>query len=72
MKTVLVTGGVRGIGESIALAFLEKGYRVCVSYSKDEENARAMKARGVEVYRADVSDEEAVKKLFEQIGTVDV
>ena len=72
MKTVLVTGGVRGIGESIALAFLEKGYRVCVSYSKDEENARAMKARGVEVYRADVSDEEAVKKLFAQIGTVDV
>ena len=39
MKTVLVTGGVRGIGKSIADAFKKKGYRVCVTYSKDEENA---------------------------------
>ena len=37
MKTVLVTGGTRGIGRSIALAFLKKGYRVCVTYSKDDE-----------------------------------
>ncbi len=72
MKTVLVTGGVRGIGKSIALAFLKKGYRVCVSYSKDEENAVAMKATGVEVYKADVRDEKQVQNLFAQIGTVDV
>ncbi len=72
MKTVLVTGGVRGIGKSIALAFEKKGYRVCVSYSKDEENARAMEERGFEVYRADVSKEEDVKELFEKLGAVDV
>ena len=40
MKTVLVTGGVRGIGEAIALAFLKKGYRVCATYSKDETSAK--------------------------------
>ena len=32
MKTVLITGGVRGIGKSIADAFAKKGYRVCVTY----------------------------------------
>ena len=57
MKTVLVTGGVRGIGKSIALAFLKKGYRVCVTYSKDEENAKIMQALGVETYKTDVSNE---------------
>ncbi len=72
MKTVLVTGGVRGIGKSIALKFLQKGYRVCVTYSKDEESAAQMRETGVEVYLADVSNEQAVKELFKKIGAVDV
>ena len=72
MKTVLITGGVRGIGAAIALAFLKKGYRVCATYSKDEENAKKIAAEGVEVFRADVAKEEDVKKLFAAIGRVDV
>ena len=72
MKTVLVTGGVRGIGASIALAFLKKGYRVCAAYSKDEESAKKISAQGVETYRADVSTESDVKALFVKIGKVDV
>lgn len=72
MKTVLVTGGVRGIGYAIACAFLKKGYRVCVSYSKDEQNAALAEAAGLEVYRASVADENAVVALFEKIGGVDI
>lgn len=72
MKTVLVTGGVRGIGASIALAFLKKGYRVVATYSKDEESAQKISALGVETYRADVSLESDVKELFKKIGDVDV
>lgn len=72
MKTVLITGGVRGIGKSIALAFVQKGYRVCVTYSKDEENAAKMQTQGVEVYRADVTDENAVQTLFQTLGKVDI
>lgn len=72
MKTVLVTGGVRGIGKAIALAFLKKGYRVCVTYSRDEENAEKTRALGVECYRADVSVEEEVLSLFKKIGEVDI
>lgn len=72
MKTVLVTGGVRGIGLSIAQAFQKKGYRVCVTYSKDEQSAEQARAIGLEAYLSDVSSENAVKSLFEKIGGVDV
>ena len=72
MKTVLVTGGVRGIGRSIALKFKEKGYRVCAVYSRDEESANELSAMGVEVYRADVSKENEVVALFQKVGEVDV
>lgn len=72
MKTVLVTGGVRGIGKSIALKFKGKGYRVCAVYSRDEEAAKAVSALGIEVYQADVSKENDVVALFQKIGVVDV
>ena len=63
---------MRGIGFAIAEAFLKKGYRVAVSYSKDEESAQRAKAVGCEVYRADVSKETEVVALFEKIGKVDI
>lgn len=72
MKTVLVTGGVRGIGLAIAKAFSKKGYRVYVTYSKDEKSAKAALESGLEVYRADVSKEDEVVSLFAKIGRVDV
>jgi len=67
-----VTGGVRGIGLAIAQAFQKKNYRVCVTYSKDEESAKAAQALGLEVYLADVRKESDVQALFEKIGGVDV
>ena len=72
MKTVLVTGGVRGIGLAIATAFLQKSYRVCVTYTKDEESAERAKALGLEVYRSSVENENEVQSLFAQIGEVDI
>lgn len=72
MKTVLVTGGVRGIGFAIACEYVKKGARVCVTYSKDEESANLAREAGLEVYRADVSKEEEVLSLFAQLKKVDV
>ena len=72
MKTVLITGGVRGIGKSFADAFAKKGYRVCVTYSKDEASASLAKEEGLEVYKADVSVETDVVALFKKIGGVDI
>ncbi len=72
MKKVLVTGGTRGIGRDIALTFLKKGYRVCVTYSKDEESASEAKALGLETYKTDVSKEGEVLSLFQALGNVDI
>ena len=72
MKTVLVTGGVRGIGKSVATAFMKKGYRVCVTYSHDEESATIAREEGFEVYKSDVAVEGDVVQLFQKIGKVDI
>lgn len=72
MKTILITGGVRGIGKAIALAFVKKGYRVCAVYSKDKQSAEEIEKLGVETYCADVSKEREVQALFAKIGKVDV
>ena len=72
MKTVLVTGGVRGIGLAIARAFLDKGYRVCVSYSKDAQSAKEAESLGLEVYRADCRQEKDMREMISKIGGVDI
>ena len=72
MKTVLVTGGTRGIGLGIAETFLQKGYTVYVTYSKDEQDAELAKSKGCKVIKADVSNETQVLQAFESIGELDI
>lgn len=72
MKQVLITGGVRGIGLATARAFAQKGYAVSVCYSSDEESAKKAEEEGFRVLKCDVSEEGQVKKLFDEIGNVDV
>ena len=72
MKTVLITGGTRGIGKAIATAFQKKGYRVAVTYSKDDKSATEAKQAGFEVYRADVREESAIIELFKKLGGIDI
>ena len=72
MKTVLITGGTRGIGLGIAEAFVQKGYTVYVTYSKDEESANLAKDKGCKVLKADVCDETQVLQAFKNIGELDI
>lgn len=72
MKTVLITGGTRGIGRAVALKFIEKGYRVCVTYSKDEKSAKETQNLGAEVFLCDVKDEKQIQATFGKIGRVDI
>ncbi len=72
MKTAVVTGGTRGIGKAIALALVQRGYRVCVTYAKDESAAREARAEGLETYKVDVASEKAVVDFFQTLGRVDV
>jgi 3-oxoacyl-[acyl-carrier protein] reductase len=62
-KVCVVTGSSSGIGAASAALFAQRGWDVCVNYSKDskpaEEVAAVCKAHGADVLieRADVSDD---------------
>ena len=78
-KSVLVTGGSRGIGKGIALRFAELGAaRVAVSYLRNdraaEETADDIRALGAEpqLLRGNLGDAEKAAALVEEAGPLDV
>lgn len=68
-KTVLITGGSRGIGAACVEAFAAAGCRVVFSYLHSQEQAAALCARWegrVMAVQADVADRDQVAALFRQ------
>ncbi len=73
MRTVVITGGSRGIGAALVRRFTAEGDRVCFLYAASEEAAAQLAAEtGATAIRCDVSDEEQVARAFRQIPEVDV
>lgn len=76
MKTALITGGTRGIGKAVALAFLERGYEVVINYCHNESEALAtqeefnMLGYCPVLLRADVSDEAQVRAMFKEFFSI--
>ena len=67
-KVVLVTGGSRGIGKAICEKFATEGYSVAVNFEKSEEKAKALAEKiGGKAFYADVSDYNAVSRMFDEI-----
>ena len=77
-KGVLITGASGGIGAACTRAFAAEGSRVLVHYHRGEERALALAEEigGSPIAQADLTDEDAVDRLFEQarsaLGTIDV
>ena len=73
-KVVLVTGSARGIGKATIIEFASKGYNVVINYIESKEEANKLKEY-VEsnfnikalVIEADVSNENAVKNMIDNI-----
>lgn len=69
--TVVVTGGTRGIGRAITLAFLERGARVIATYRSNQAAAEAFlgelgaHAERLELAAFDVADEAAVDAFWQ-------
>ena len=73
MKTVVITGGSRGIGAAAVELFAARGCRVVFLYEKNHEAADAVARRtGAEAICCDVADRQAVNAAFEAIGDVDI
>ncbi len=82
-KTVLVTGGSRGIGKEVALKFAENGYNIVINYVSEKTDVDEMKkelldvgAKDILLAKADVTNseqmEELIKKAIEKFESIDV
>lgn len=73
MRSVVITGGSRGIGAAMVRRFAAGGNRVYFLYASSVDSARALEAEtGAVAIQCDVSDEAQVRGAFAQIPRVDV
>lgn len=70
-KTIIVTGGSRGIGAGIVKLLAEEDNNIVLNYNKSEENAKKIQkeytdlGKNVEIFKADVTKREEVRRLVE-------
>jgi enoyl-[acyl-carrier protein] reductase III len=68
-KTILVTGGTRGIGRAISLRFARAGATVVANYLRNEDSASKLKAIAAEerlaitLCRADLTNDKGMEQL---------
>lgn len=71
MKTVIVTGGSRGIGAAIVKELAQNNYNVVLNYNNSKETAEQiqneLKENGIniEIFKADVSKRDEVRELID-------
>ena len=71
MKTVIVTGGSRGIGAAIVKELAKENYNIVLNYNNSEEAAKQIQkelkenGNNIEIFKADVSKKEEVKALVQ-------
>ncbi len=79
-KTVIVTGGAKGIGKAICLEFAKSNANIAINYRSniEEEFIKELESYGVKVkaYKWDVRNFDETKEFVDQIkedfGTIDV
>ena len=82
-KSVLITGGTRGIGEAISREFAKKGYDIIINYVNSSEKAQNLKQELEKEYKikvlpiqADISNEIEIKNMVDtaikEFGKIDV
>ena len=81
-KAAIVTGGTRGVGKAIALAYAREGADVAINYTRSQDAALAivnemekMGRKGLS-FKVDVADSKQVKEMVDKVigefGHVDI
>ena len=65
-KTVIITGGSRGIGKACVIAFAQAGANVVFTYNKSKEEAKKLTKQGKSIVavKADVKDYEQCRAVM--------
>ena len=71
MKTALITGASRGIGNAIALHLKKEGYRV-LGTATSSAGASKLEEEGIEGLVLDLNSAESKEQLWEQIETKEI
>lgn len=71
-KRVLVTGGGTGLGRDLARGFAEAGAETVVAGRTRETLEATSQATGARSVQADVTDPEAVSRMFDAAGPCDI
>jgi 3-oxoacyl-[acyl-carrier protein] reductase len=76
-KTVLITGGARGIGKGIAQVLAQEGCHIILNYNSSaltaEETAHELESKySIRVYpiQADISNKQSIKEMFCEIENI--
>lgn len=74
MKTVLVTGGARGIGKAICEAFSNAGNFVIINYNNSEKEANELckSLKNTVTFKADVANKDEVAAMITAYPNIDV
>jgi len=79
-KSILITGGSRGIGKATAIAFAEKGAKIGINYRTHTEKAQQtlnqLYGNGHQLFQYDISDKENQQVLMDDFiksyGRIDI
>ena len=73
-KTVLITGGAKGLGRAIAKKFAKNDYDIIVTYNKSQKEAELLKDEliknynvDVQIFKLDLESDEEIENLFKNI-----
>ncbi len=70
-KNVVIIGGTAGIGLAAAVSAAGAGAKVWAAGRSEKHMEQARAAGGFDVRQADTHDEDALKAIFEEVGTID-
>lgn len=71
MKTILVTGGTRGIGEGIARVLADTAHHVVAASNSEAERQEFVSHDNIELRSLDVTDDVSVRETFARLDRLD-